>query len=104
MSNDYLKIFKHFGYTTQLKKLNEETYEFIEAVYDFEHNKNDCEEDVYLIKKSAIMYELADIMVLLKQFMNNYKISEKELNKVIDYKYNRTINRIETNYYDKKEQ
>lgn len=81
MSN-YIKIINHYGVNAQLKKLNEEVYEFEEAVLE----KHD---------KEHITEEIADILVILQQFKEKYNIDLTEINKVMRYKVDRQIRRIE---------
>ena len=44
--------------------------------------------------KDHITEEIADIMVMLKQFQVYFRINDKEINNIIDYKINRQIDRI----------
>lgn len=80
--NRYLKIINNYGVNAQLKKLNEELYEFEEAVLE----KHD---------KEHITEEIADILVILQQFKEKYNIDLTEINKVMRYKVDRQIRRIE---------
>lgn len=80
--NDYKKIINHYGINAQLKKLNEEVYEFEEAVLE-KHNKEHITE------------EIADILVILQQFKEKYNIDLAEINKVMKNKVDRQIRRIE---------
>lgn len=84
-----LKIILHFGYKNQLKKLNEECYELIEAI--LENNREHITE------------EIADVQVLLNQFKELWEIYDDEIVKVMEYKTNRTLERIESGYYEVKE-
>lgn len=80
--NRYKKIINHYGVNAQLKKLSEEVYEFEEAVLE----KHD---------KKHITEEIADILVILQQFKEKYNIDLTEINKVMRYKVDRQIRRIE---------
>ena len=80
--NRYLKIINYYGINAQLKKLTEEVYEFEEAVLE----KHD---------KEHITEEIADILVILQQFKEKYNIDLAEINKVMQYKVDRQIRRIE---------
>lgn len=80
--NNYKKIINHYGINAQLKKLSEEVYEFEEAVLE----KHD---------KEHITEEIADIFVILQQFKEKYNIEEAEINKVMKYKVDRQLRRIE---------
>lgn len=81
MSN-YKKIINHYGVNKQLKKLSEEVYEFEEAVLE-KHNKEHITE------------EIADIFVILQQFIEKYNIDLTEINKIMQYKIDRQIRRME---------
>ena len=80
--SDYKKIINNYGVNAQLKKLTEEVYEFEEAVLE----KHD---------KEHITEEIADIFVILQQFKEKYNIEEAEINKVMKYKVDRQLRRIE---------
>lgn len=80
--SDYKKIINHYGVNAQLKKLNEEVYEFQESVLE----KHD---------KEHITEEIADVFVILQQFKEKYNIDLAEINKVMQYKADRQIRRIE---------
>ena len=80
--NKYLKIIEYYGVNVQLKQLNEEVYEFEESVLE-KHNKEHITE------------EIADILVILQQFKEKYNIDLAEINKVMQYKVDRQIRRIE---------
>ena len=80
--NKYKKIINYYGINAQLKKLTEEVYEFEEAVLE----KHD---------KEHITEEIADILVILQQFKEKYNIDLTEINKVMRYKVDRQIRRIE---------
>jgi len=101
----YLDIIEHFGYRAQMKKLNEECFEFLEAVDNYEDMllfKNVGSGDEKLAR-DFIVEEVGDILILLTQFIAKYDIKQDEINKHMDYKLDRTLNRIHDGYYDKKE-
>ena len=95
MNEKELKIINHFGLRNQLKKLNEECYELIEAITDYEDDyaRNGTKEN--------IIEEMADVMVLLRQFQGHYNITDIDIAFKMLYKTNRTIERIENGYYEK---
>lgn len=103
----YLDIINHFGYRNQMKKLNEEVFEFLEAVDAYEDELafrliNDKVGENLL--RDAMVEEVGDVLVLLTQFIAKYKIEKEELDVYMDYKLDRTLNRIKSGYYDKKEE
>lgn len=88
---DLLKIFDHFGTKVQQKKLNEEVFEFQEAIFM---------DDGTLKSLKHITEEMADVLVLLSQFKADFEISDKDLDEMIKNKVQRTLGRIEEGYYD----
>lgn len=100
MEEKYEKIIKHFGINNQLKKFNEECYELIEAIRDYEK----CcifDEFKVITCRQHLIEELSDVLNLVNQFKKYYKIDDIELNNSLEYKVNRTLNRINEKYYEK---
>ena len=87
MENKLLTIFNTYGKSHQVSKLLEEVGEFIETVIN---------ED-----KENMVQEIADCMVMLKQFQYYYGITDEEIEEVMKYKIERTIKRMENEYYEK---
>lgn len=81
-----LKILTHFGIKNQLRKFNEESYELIEAIY-----QND---------RKLIIEEMGDVLFLINQFKALYEITDDDLVPIMEFKRNRTLERIETKYYE----
>lgn len=101
----YLEIIEHFGYRCQMKKLNEEVFEFLEAVDKYEdelafHLIGDKVGENLL--RDCVVEEMGDILILLTEFIAKYEIGKDELDEVMDYKLDRTLGRIKSGYYDKK--
>ena len=92
----WLKIILHFGIKSQLKKVSEEIYEFQEAVNDATGYPVTKE------TKDHIAEEIADVAVLLNQFIEYFNLDGYKIDEIIKEKTNRTIERIESGYYDKK--
>lgn len=82
MENKLLTIFNTYGKSHQVSKLLEEVGEFIETVIN---------ED-----KENMVQEMADCMVMLKQFQYYYGIEDKEIEEVMKYKIDRQLKRIES--------
>ena len=80
MENKLLTIFNTYGKSHQVSKLLEEVGEFIETVIN---------ED-----KENMVQEMADCMVMLKQFQYYYGIEDKEIEEVMKYKIDRQLERI----------
>ena len=100
----YLDIINHFGYRNQLKKLHEECFEFIEAVDNYEDLmclvNNPTPHDISLAREFVIE-EMGDMLILLTQFIARYHIKKEELDAVMDFKMDRTHDRIKTGFYEK---
>ena len=80
MENKLLTIFNTYGKSHQVSKLLEEIGEFIETIMN---------ED-----KENMVQEMADCMVMLKQFQYYYGIEDKEIEEVMKYKIDRQLERI----------
>lgn len=94
MESDYLKIINHFGVNNQQRKLQEEVFELQEAITKFENGFGDIKE---------IEEELVDVTLILHQFMELYEIDGLKMIALDLKKTNRTLERIESGYYTKKE-
>ena len=99
MSEDLLKIIMHYGVNAQQRKLAEEVFELQEAIYQYEAQKEACENigcsTIHVDKcKEHIAEEIADVMIMLGQFVYYYDINERNINKIADYKIKRQLERI----------
>ena len=102
MKEDLLKIIEHFGIRNQLKKFNEECYELEEAILDYQTEIAYFDEDAMTLSiKRHIAEEIADVMLLLEQFKTYYGITSEEITKLFWNKVDRTLQRIESGYYEK---
>ena len=93
-SDKYLWIFNHFGLENQIEKLKEEFNELNEAI---EENN-----------REHIVEETADVQNVLNQFKvvcelvkKIYTITDDELSPVMEFKNDRTLERINSGYYKK---
>ena len=93
MKEDLLKIIEHFGINNQQRKLHEELFELNEAITIYEQGNNQSCDD--------IVEEIADVCVILRQFMGIYNITQDEISEKMANKINRTLERIESGYYEK---
>lgn len=75
-----IEIINHYGIKNQIRKFNEESYELIEALFE-----ND---------KEHITEEIADCLLLIKQFKDFYKIQNEAIREVYNYKLARQERRI----------
>ena len=98
----YLDIMEHFGYRAQMKKLAEESYEFLEAVDNYEDlllfGVNNYHEE--MLARDFVVEEMADMLILLTQFVAKYEITQNELNAHIDDRIIKTLKQIGDGYYD----
>ena len=85
MIDQFLEIINHYGAKNQQRKLAEEVFELQEAITLFESGQGDVKN---------VIEEIADVYVLLEQFEYYYEIEPEEIGKVIQYKVNRTIERM----------
>lgn len=92
MEKDLLKIIEHFGINNQQRKLQEEVFELQEAITIFQQGGN--------LKFDDIEEEIADVMILLKQFQHYYEINRENIRKIMKNKIKRTLERIESGYYE----
>lgn len=80
MENKLLTIFNTYGKSHQVSKLLEEVGEFIETVMN---------ED-----KENMVQEMADCVVMLKQFQYYYGITDEEIINNMQFKIKRQLERI----------
>lgn len=103
MEKKLFEIIEHFGVNNQQRKLQEEVFELQEAITTHELKKS-VEYEIPLTEiigtKEHIIEELTDIMLLLEQFKLYYEISSEEITKIFWEKVNRTLERIESGYYE----
>ncbi len=91
MESNYLKIINHFGVNNQQRKLQEEVFELQEAITKYENGTGpilDIEE------------ELVDVVILLHQFMEYYNLDGLNMMVHDKVKVERTLERIESGYYE----
>lgn len=91
--NKLLRIITHFGVNKQQRKLQEELFELQEVITLREQEEYNNSYTDQLEKD--ITEEIADVMVMLKQFQYYYEITDYDIEKVMLEKIDRTIKRIE---------
>lgn len=99
MKENLLQIINHYGVLPQLKQFNEEAYELIEAIRNYEYQYDACEvigcKEHHIEKeKEHIAEEIADVLVMLKQFQHYYRIEDEQIEEVMIYKINRQLERM----------
>ena len=98
---DYLKIIKYYGIKTQLKYFQSEVFELNEAIIqaeDYTPNPNDSFTKMTINTNNYVEHiaeEIADVFMMLKQFQYYYNIGVNDIEKVVDYKIKRQLERIE---------
>lgn len=100
MKEDLLSIISHYGVNHQQRKLNEEVFELQEAIFQYNAQKEACENvgcsRVHIDKcKEHIEEEFADCMVLLEQFKAYYGLNNDEIIDIMYQKIERQLGRIE---------
>lgn len=88
MKDKLLKIINTYGIDKQLKYIHSEYFELDEAILTARDYPYD--EEI-----NHIAEEIADVMVMLKQFQYYFNIEDEQIEKVMDYKINRQLDRIE---------
>ena len=90
---DTLKIFNHFGVDTQSRKLVEEVYEFLHEVSLYEAGVG---------SREKVLDEFCDMSLVLYEFQDHFDITSAEKWDGLTSKRKRTLERIDSGYYDKK--
>ena len=80
-----LKILKHYGESSQLRKLAEECGEAVQAALKYDYRANE-------ITKQALITEIADLEIMVQQI--KFVVGYETVNKEIDFKLNRQLERI----------
>lgn len=84
MKSEQQQIFNYFGLDTQIEKLFEE---YREVVMAFLYGDDDDRKE-----------ELADLKNLVEQLTEHY--GREEIERIQEFKNDRTLDRIKTGYYD----
>lgn len=96
MNTKLLQIISYFGVNNQQRKIQEELFELQESIIELETSKiRDYEE-----KLKHVIEEIADVEVLLREFILEYGISYEDLILTMKSKVDRTIKRIKEGYYE----
>lgn len=82
-------ITSYFGVTTEITKLSEEVGEFLGAAYKAAYTK----------EIEDLTDETADIFVVLIQILLYFDIDIDKIFKIMEQKINRTIDRIDKDWY-----
>lgn len=97
MKEDCSKIIEHYGVNHQQRKFAEEVFELNEAIIQYEIVYRDMcySGEVINNQRQHIAEEIADVMVILKQIQYYYEIPDEEIEDVMKYKVQRTLERME---------
>lgn len=95
MEKDLLKIIKHYGVIPQLKYFQSEVFELNEAI--IRYNEADDDELINHIKE-----EIADVLCMLRQFQYEFGFKDEDIDKIIEFKVNRQLARMENEKKEKK--
>lgn len=100
MKDKERQIIEHYGVIPQLKYMQTEMFEFIEAVFDYENLYKDNwtelpneDDEEY---KQHIEEEYADLTMMLEQIKVYYNLNEESIQKIREQKIERQLERIET--------
>ena len=90
MKDKLLKIIQHYGINKQLKYIHSEYFELDEAIINYEW----AESEYGRCGNDNIAGEIADVMVMLKQFQYYYDITDEQIEEIMNYKIDRQLDRI----------
>ena len=88
MKNKLLRIINNYGVISQLKYMQTEMFEFVEAVINYNNLSNEK-------NKEHIEEEYADLMVMLEQFHAYYDLDDMHISEIMHQKIDRQLDRIE---------
>lgn len=96
MKDNLLKIINHYGVLPQLKYFQSEVFELNEAIMTREFDYNTLDSSLCSIKNDEkhILEEIADVLVMLQQFIEYYKIDYSDINEIMRQKIDRQLERI----------
>lgn len=94
MKDKLLQIISFYGLENQLKYIHSEYFELDEAIINY-WNDETYYEEIEKSDKKHIAEEIADIMVMLKQFQYFYEITDKNIEDIMKKKIKRQLERIE---------
>lgn len=93
MKDKLLQIIEHYGLDKQLKYIHSEYFELDQAIIDYENLKDFNISDKEYLKKH-IAEELADVMVMLEQFIVYFDIDNEQIEQIMVEKIDRQIKRM----------
>lgn len=99
MKNKLLEIVNHYGLMKQLKYIHSEYFELDEAIMDYHRSGWDFDyedaQELEIKYSTHIAEEIADVMVMLKQFQYYHGIEDKLVEEIMEHKIDRQLERID---------
>ena len=95
MKEDLLKIIYYYGLEHQLKYIHSEYFELDEAMIDYKYVEVYKDSPAEKYHKEHVAEEIADVMVMLKQFQYYFGITDEQIEEVMRFKIDRQLSRIE---------
>ena len=94
MKEELKQIIEHYGVIPQLKYFQSEVFELNEAIINHQFIESDYSFSAIVENKKHIAEEIADCLVMLKQFQYHYGIEIEEIVQVMKFKIERQLERI----------
>ena len=95
MKDKLLQIINHYGLDKQLKYIHSEYFELDEAIINYVDDECNYYSEVEESHLRKIAGEIADVMVMLKQFQYYFDIKDEDIEETMNYKIDRQLERIE---------
>lgn len=94
MKEKLLKIVTHYGLENQKRKLVEEVYELLDALAELNYNSMNFSNNLQKMLEH-VTEEIADVQVMLEQIKVYWSIEPEDIQRVMEYKINRTLGGID---------
>lgn len=91
MKEKMLHIINNYGVLHQLKYFQSEVFELNESIIQYEYEPLN---KIGAGNKDHIIEEIADVMLMLKQFQYYYDISDEQIEDIMNFKADRQLERI----------
>lgn len=96
MKDSFLKIINRYGVDNQKRKFSEEADELRDAIVEYEKMNGIVSPTILNNQyKEHIVEEIADVCVMLHQFVEYYEIKPFEIYRVMEQKIDRQLKRME---------
>lgn len=94
MKGNLLKIVTHYGLENQKRKLVEEVYELLDALAELNYSSMNFSNNLQKMLEH-VTEEIADVQVMLEQIKVYWSIKPEDIQRVMEYKINRTLGGID---------